>query len=92
MLEEGVATRRRRSLATWVRKLAWLAVPLALLGEAGHHLLGRLGQTLAHHFFHIVFGLGAVVVFAVYVFVDVRRNGWPSFSWRIRPEEAGPAD
>ena len=91
-LEEEVAGRERRSLRSWVLKLAWLVVPLALLGEAGHQLLGLLGQTLAHHFFHIVFGLGAVTVFAVYVAIDVRRHGWPSFSWRIRPGETGPRD
>jgi hypothetical protein len=64
-----------------------LLVPLALLGEVGHQLLGRLGHAVAHHFFHIVFGLGAALIFGVYVLIDVRRNGWPTFSWRIRPEE-----
>jgi hypothetical protein len=66
-------------------KLAWLAAPLALAGELGHQLLERLGQALAHHFFHILFGLGAAAVFAAYVLVDIRRNGWPTFSWRVRP-------
>lgn len=75
---------RHRSLAGWARKLAWLAVPLALVGEAGHHLLELLGQTLAHHFFHIVFGLGAAAVFVTYVVLDIRRNGWPTFTWRVR--------
>jgi hypothetical protein len=86
MLEEQVPARGRRPLRSWVLKLGWLVVPLALVGEAGHQLLGRLGQTLAHHFFHIVFGLGAVAVFFVYVAIDIRRHGWPTFSWRIRPE------
>jgi hypothetical protein len=69
----------------WARKLAWLVIPLAVVGEAGHQLLERLGQVFAHHFFHILFGLGAAVVFGAYVFLDIRRNGWPTFSWRIRP-------
>jgi len=86
VLEEGDRSRRRRSPWSWARKLAWLAVPLALLGEAGHHLLEHLGQTLAHHMFHILFGLGAVAIFVVYAAVDIRRNGWPGFSWRIRPD------
>jgi hypothetical protein len=77
----------------WARKLAWLVIPLAVVGEAGHQLLERLGQVLAHHFFHILFGLGAAVVFGAYVVVDIRRNGWPTFSWRIRPpgERGGEA-
>jgi hypothetical protein len=70
-------------------KLAWLAAPLALAGELGHQLLERLGQVLAHHFFHIVFGLGAAAVFAAYVLVDIRRNGRPTFSWRIRAPRDG---
>ena len=81
----------RRPLRSWVIKLAWLGVPLVLIGETGHHLLGRLGQTLAHHFFHILFGAGAVAVFAIYAIVDIRRHGWPAFSWRLRPEDGtGP--
>jgi hypothetical protein len=76
---------RRQPARRWFGKLALLAVPLAVVGELGHQLLERLGQVLAHHFFHILFGLGAAGVFAAYVLVDVRRNGWPTFSWRIRP-------
>ena len=86
---EGEVRAGRRSPIGWARKLAWLAVPLALVGEAGHHLLELLGQTLAHHFFHIVFGLGASAVFVTYVVFDIRRNGWPTFTWRVR-EPRGP--
>ena len=75
----------RQPLRGWVRKLAWLAVPIAIAGELGHHLLERLGQTLAHHFFHIVFAGGAAIVFVIYVAIDVGRHGWPAFSWRMRP-------
>jgi hypothetical protein len=71
----------------WARKLAWLVIPLAVVGEAGHQLLERLGQVLAHHFFHILFGLGAVAVFTIYAIVDIRRHGWPAFSWRLNPHE-----
>jgi hypothetical protein len=90
-LEEPVS-RPRQSAGRWIRKSAWLEVPHALLGELGHQLLERLGQALAHHFFHIVFGLGAALIFGVYVLIDVRSNGWPTFSWRIRPpQEPQPA-
>ena len=80
------ASRPRQAAGRWIRKLAWLVVPLAVLGELGHQLLGRLGQVLAHHFFHIAFGLGGVLIFGAYVFLDIRRHGWPTFSWRIRPQ------
>ncbi len=80
----------RRSASSWAWKLAWVAVPLIVLGEAGHHLLERLGQTLAHHFFHVVFGGGAVAVFVSYVVIDIRRHGWPTFSWRIREDVRPP--
>jgi hypothetical protein len=91
VLEEEVTNRRRQSAARWARKMAWLVVPLALVGEFGHHLLERLGQTLAHHFFHLLFAGGAAVIFGVFVLVDVRRHGWPTFSWRApRPASRTP--
>ena len=70
-----------------IRRSLWLLVPIAILGEAGHQVLGRLGSAASHHLFHIAFGGGAVLVFAVFVILDVRRNGRPRFSWRLRPEE-----
>jgi hypothetical protein len=87
-----IATRsgpRRQVGSRWVRKLVWLAIPLAVAGEAGHHVLNSLGQTLAHHLFHFLFAGAAVLVFAIYVAIDVRRHGRPSFSWRLRPPEQG---
>jgi len=72
--------------------VAWLAVPVAVAGELGHQLLERLGQTLAHHLFHVLFAGGAAAAFLVYVAIDVRRHGWPTFSWRTRtrPQESAP--
>jgi hypothetical protein len=90
MFEEGLSGRRRQPAVRWARKVAWLVVPLALVGEFGHHLLERLGQTLAHHFFHILFAGGATVIFGAFVLVDIRRHGWPTFSWRARPPSHGP--
>ena len=86
-LEEPVSRPGRQSAGPWIRKLAWLVIPLAVVGEVGHQLLERLGQVLAHHFFHIVFGLGAAAIFAVFAVIDIRRHGWPSFSWRIRSSQ-----
>lgn len=77
----------RRSAASWARSAAWVVIPLAVAGELGHQLLERAGQAVAHHLFHIVFGLGAAMVFGIYVLRDIRRYGWPTFSWRIRPPE-----
>jgi hypothetical protein len=85
-----IATRsgpRRQAGARWVRKLAWLAIPLVLAGEAGHHVLESLGQTLAHHLFHVLFAGTAALVFGIFVAIDVRRHGRPTFSWRLRPPE-----
>jgi hypothetical protein len=86
MAESGGGTRRQAG-ARWIRKLAWLAIPLALAGEAGHHVLERLGDALAHHLFHVLFAGAAVLVFATYVAIDVRRHGRPTFSWRLRPSQ-----
>ena len=73
----------RQPVRSWAMKVAWVGVPLILLGETGHFLLGWAREQLAHHFFHIVFGIGAGVIFFAYVIRDIRRNGWPSFSWRL---------
>jgi hypothetical protein len=59
-----------------------LDVPVAAVGEAGHHLLDGLGQAVAHHLLHVLLAGGAALAFMVYVVVDVRRHGWPTFSWR----------
>jgi hypothetical protein len=77
----------RPSLRRRLAGLAWLVIPVAVIGEAGHRLLEAIGRTLAHHLFHVLFAGGAAVVFLAYVAVDVRRYGWPDFSWRARPEE-----
>jgi hypothetical protein len=91
MLQDEVAHRPRQPLRCWMRKLAWLVVPVAVLGELGHQVLERWGQTLAHHFFHIAFTGGAAVIFIWFVAVDVRRHGWPEFTWRIRPDRRAKA-
>ncbi len=67
-------------------KLAWLGAPLVIVGEAGHLLLDWARQHLAHHLFHIVFGVGAGVIFLAWVIADIRRNGRPTFSWRLHPD------
>ena len=86
----GGARPRRQPARRWARKLAWVLVPMAIVGEAGHHLLERLGQTLAHHAFHVIFTGAAVAIFLGYVVRDVRRHGRPTLSWRLRPGRAGP--
>jgi hypothetical protein len=78
-----------RAWLRWLRGGMLLAIPVTLLGELGHLLLEQLGRTFAHHFFHILLGAGAVVLFALLIATDVRRNGWPGFSWR--PSEPEPS-
>jgi hypothetical protein len=34
-----------------------------------------------------VFAGLAAAIFVGYVAVDIRRHGWPTFSWRARPED-----
>ena len=81
----------RQPIARLIGRLAALLVPIALLGEAGHQLFERLHRQAAHHAFHLIFAAGAVIVFGLYLVREIRRNGWPSFSWRLRPEpEAKP--
>jgi hypothetical protein len=70
-----------------VTGLVLVALPIAVVGETGHQVLERLGQSLAHHFFHVVFAGLAAAIFVGYVAVDVRRHGWPTFSWRTRPDD-----
>ena len=82
----------RQPVRRWLTKVAWVGVPLALLGESGHLFLDWAREQLAHHFFHIVFGIGAGLVFFTYVIRDIRRNGWPSFSWRLHPQAAPRPD
>ena len=81
---EGERPVRRQPLRRWIARLALVLLPVAVVGEAGHQVLERLGQTLAHHFFHVVFVGLAATIFGGYVAVDVRRHGWPTFSWRAR--------
>lgn len=45
---------------------------------------------MIHHLVHVVFIGSAAVAFVAYVAVDVRRHGWPSFTWRTGSEGAGP--
>ncbi len=80
---------RRAEALLRLRRLGLLVLATALTGEAGHQLFQRLHATVAHHLFHLVFAGGAVVVFAAYVALDIRANGWPAFSWRLGPERPG---
>jgi hypothetical protein len=53
-----------------------------VIGAVGRHLLGTDGHAAATHLVHyLLFGI-AVIVFLAFVAVDVRRHGWPRFSWR----------
>ena len=91
-MSKEVSAPRRQPLRRWAIKVAWVGVPLVLLGESGHILLGWAREQLAHHLFHIVFGIGAGVVFFAYVIGDIRQNGWPSFSWRLHPQSPRTPD
>ncbi len=91
-MSEEVSGSSRQPLRRWLIKTAWLGVPLVLLGESGHLLLSWAREQLAHHLFHIVFGLGAGIVFFGFVIADIRRSGWPEFSWRLHPKPTPPPE
>ncbi|HZA60894.1 MAG TPA: hypothetical protein VE754_04325 [Actinomycetota bacterium] len=61
---------------------------IAAVGEGGHQVFLRWGDELGHHAFHILFGVGAFVVFGIYALVDVLRHGPP----RIRPPSEPPGE
>ncbi|MDQ4005788.1 MAG: hypothetical protein M3135_05740 [Actinomycetota bacterium] len=63
---EEEASRKRRPLRSWVVKLAWLGVPLLLVGEAGHQLLGRLLLFLLIQLIQIILGAFSVAVLFLY--------------------------
>jgi hypothetical protein len=64
-------------------------VPLAVGCVANVLVLGASGQlpiaeaAAVHHVYHIVLPVAAFVIFAIYVAIDIRRRGWPTFSWRL---------
>ncbi|MEX0832478.1 MAG: hypothetical protein WD276_01185 [Actinomycetota bacterium] len=67
-------------------KVAGLVVAVAGLGELGHQLFDHF-HWAGHHAFHLLFPVAAVAVFAGLAIADMRRNGRPRFSWRLRPDD-----
>ena len=58
----------------------------AVHGGATHATSGNpLLHLAGHHGVHLLFAGGAVAVYAVYLVAHVRRQGWPSFSWKLTP-------
>ena len=72
-------------------RAAILLIALTVSGEAGHLLLDQLNLDLAHHVFHIVFPLIAFAIFGAFVAWDVRKHGWPRFSFRLDPKNEAPS-
>jgi hypothetical protein len=54
-----------------------------VLGAAGQLPLDELAAAAIHHVYHIVLPTAAFVIFAMYVAYDVKRRGWPTFTWRL---------
>jgi hypothetical protein len=75
----------------YARKLIPLGVcclaNVLVLGAAGQLPFEALTAAAVHHVYHIVLPTAAFVIFVIYVAIDVRRRGWPTFSWRLA---AGP--
>ena len=68
------------------RRLGAVVLVTAALGEGGHLLLEHAGADLLHHLFHLLFAGASVIAFLCCVAIDIRRNGFPTFSWRLHPE------
>ena len=56
------------------------SVLLVLLSANG---FGDVGAEAAHHYAHIALPTLAFLIFSGGVVRDVRRNGWPAFSWQL---------
>jgi hypothetical protein len=54
-----------------------------VLGAAGQLPLDELSAAAIHHVYHIVLPTAAFVIFAIYVAYDIKRRGWPTFTWRL---------
>jgi hypothetical protein len=72
--------------------LAWAAVARSpdTTGGVGRLLFAcvrHADHAAGNHGAHLAILVGAVVVYAGYVSVGIVRNGWPSFSWRLRPPD-----
>lgn len=71
---------------TWTAEHGWAVLVgiasvliVVLSGSSSWQLTG----TMLHHEAHIALPTLAFVIFSGGVLRDVRRNGWPSFSWRL---------
>jgi hypothetical protein len=61
-----------------------------VIGAVGGHLLGPHAHAAPAHLVHYLLLGTAVIVFLAFVAVDIRRHGWPRFSWRGEPSEPDP--
>lgn len=60
--------------------LVFVISSLLVLSASGQFPVDQL-----HHTAHILFPTLAFAVFAAYVARDVRKQGWPTFSWHLEP-------
>ena len=66
-----------------VRRAAFYLVTAVAAGDTVHLLGHSLRLPVSHHAFHLLFSVCAFGIFAALVAIDVRRRGWPGFSWRL---------
>lgn len=76
---------RRNSATRRIPIVILILAPLAVLFAAGAIPLDELTVAAAHHVFYIVIPVVAFAVFALYAANDIRKHGWPTFSWRLNP-------
>jgi hypothetical protein len=59
------------------------SVLLILLVSSSGPPVGQVSPAEVHHYAHIALPVIAFVIFSGGVLMNVRRNGWPAFSWHL---------
>lgn len=75
---------RRTAISAWAAVLVAASAASIWLSRGAEATHASDAAHASHHLSHVLLIGAAAVVFALYVAVDVWRNGWPRFSWRLR--------
>jgi hypothetical protein len=67
----------------WAVLVGIASVTLVLVSGVGGSMGGQPSAVMAHHYAHIALPSVAFLIFSGGVCRDIRRNGRPSFSWRL---------
>ena len=84
--ERPIDVPRPRALLAPALVIAPLTITVLLVGvaPAHHNHAVPVSPALGHHLAHLVLVAGAAIGFGFAVSGEVRRSGWPGFTWRLR--------